>query len=273
MKSSRPSRSARLRATVDTLARKLSKQNLQLTGSSRAQLPTAPPSPSPADAPRTSADLANPSLHPGLPAGHTPECLPPASPYDLYLGPDLPIEADEDAILGARFAELYPQPSSDSDYRRYLPGSMSDVRLEPALAPTPPFHTTTAPPTGPKADPDVHITDMDLEVDETYGTAADMSLEDDAALIEAFRARRRAAIPGGMVRRTVGGVPLHYRLSADAALRCQNVVRSKPRMRKRKRTTSGRPESIASSSAMTDSVSSSPVIPPSIPSPSMDSLP
>lgn len=129
-----------------------------------------------------------------------------------------------------------------------------------------------APCIDPDPNVDIELPDFELQVDEAYcGVAADtVAPEDEATLIETLRSIRRTAIPGGMVRRHVGSVALHYRLSADAALRCQNVVRSKPRMRKRKMT---RTDSIASSSIVTGSMSSSPVNPPSLPSPHIGTLP
>jgi hypothetical protein len=51
---------------------------------------------------------------------------------------------------------------------------------------------------------------------------------------DALSQRSRDPATGGLMRKyTVGGVSLRYRASIDAALRCQTVVRNRPRMRKR----------------------------------------
>jgi hypothetical protein len=68
--------------------------------------------------------------------------------------------------------------------------------------------------------------------------------------------------PGGIRKYNVGGVALRYRLSADAALRCANVVRSRPRMRKRTKTRHGSGASSAITSAVTSPAMSSAPSPP-----------
>lgn len=65
-----------------------------------------------------------------------------------------------------------------------------------------------------------------LEVDEAYVADAD-----DLSWMEAMVSMRRASGPSGI--RKNG--PLRYRTSADMAMRCANVVRSVPRMRKRRK--------------------------------------
>lgn len=119
-----------------------------------------------------------------------------------------------------------------------------------------------------------------LEADPAYAHgSSEPTLDDEAGLLEHFRAMRRSMLPGGAVRRTVSGVPLRYRLSADVALGCQNVVRSRPRMRKRptdnwqKRS---RTESFVSNSSAAPSAAASPAVQPSdspCPSPSMPPFP
>jgi len=74
-----------------------------------------------------------------------------------------------------------------------------------------------------------------LQVIEPDDNPETSDARDAATLIENFRALRRAGTPGGTtIRRTVDGIPLRYRLSSQAASRCPNLVKSRPRMRKRK---------------------------------------
>lgn len=127
----------------------------------------------------------------------------------------------------------------------------------PPLTPTP---ATTR--LAPIIEPDVnHVVDVDcmeLEVDEAYLSGAKPEEDkEELSLLENMLSLRRAGTPGGI--RKLG--LLQYRGSADAALRCANVVRSRPRMRKRRKTGpySSRGSSVVSSSF------SSPVIPPSLP--------
>lgn len=99
---------------------------------------------------------------------------------------------------------------------------------------------------------------VQLEVDEAYLTGGQpQDDKEELSLLEKALSLRRAGTPGGI--RKLG--PLQYRGSADTALRCANVVRSRPRMRKRKKTGafSSRGSSVVSSSFP------SPVIPPSRP--------
>ncbi|KAM7209184.1 hypothetical protein V8F20_000522 [Naviculisporaceae sp. PSN 640] len=121
--------------------------------------------------------------------------------------------------------------------------------------------TTAAPPKSEPVKRDYVYSPMELEVDEAYCNGND-TFEEDLSFVDSIMSLRRAGAPGGIRKQVVNGVPLRYQLSADAALRCQTVVKNRPRMRRRKKT---RPESMASSAAT--SAISSPVIPPSIPSP------
>lgn len=147
-------------------------------------------------------------------------------------------------------------------------GTQCNVQtVPPAQAPTPTSTTATTATIAPVLKPEPHTdyvySPMELEVDEAYcnGNLAD-TFEEDLSFMESVVSLRRAGAPGGIRKQMVGGIPLRYQLSADAAMRCQTVVKNRPRMRRRKKT---RPESMASSAA-TSSISS-PVIPPSIPPP------
>jgi len=86
-------------------------------------------------------------------------------------------------------------------------------------------------------------------------------VEDEELLLRAFREYR--------LRRTVNELPLRYRLSADVALSCQNIIRS--RLRMRKRTTRDREkllrtDSFVSTSSVALLSTSSPTVPASQPS-------
>ncbi|KAK4219298.1 hypothetical protein QBC37DRAFT_154559 [Rhypophila decipiens] len=124
--------------------------------------------------------------------------------------------------------------------------------------------STVVEPPKPQTTTDYVYSPMELEVDEAYCNGAD-TFEEDLSFVEAVVSLRRAGAPGGIRKTVVNGIPLRYQLSADAAMRCQTVVKNRPRMRRRKTV---RSESVASS-AVTSAISS-PVIPPSIPSPHLN---
>ncbi|KAK0719665.1 hypothetical protein B0H67DRAFT_551987 [Lasiosphaeris hirsuta] len=273
-------RPTRLRATVDTLVRKLSKQNLQKPGAGNVpqesglqlQLPlslTATPSvPESAEVGDSAITLESaltlevddePESHcsPFLALSEQPELV---SLKDHLMGSTFPIQALDEVTAGPSYTPQPPQSTSQFYENFFNRTSASDngpetkqatiVHLPPILEPDMDYD--------PKQE--LRLQDFDLEVDEAYGQGGPALTEEDVPW-ESFRSMRRVGMPGG-IRRSVGGIPLRYRLSADAAMSCQNLVRSRPRMRKRKRP---RAESFTSS-GVTSAVSS-PVIPPSIPSP------
>ncbi|KAK4168897.1 hypothetical protein QBC43DRAFT_200223 [Cladorrhinum sp. PSN259] len=109
-----------------------------------------------------------------------------------------------------------------------------------------------------EVDPDYSMPNWNsnLEVDPEY--LKGNFEEDEAALLEDSRlALRDAAGPSGIRKHAAGGVQLRYRLSVDAALRCQNVVRSRPRMRKRDKS-----RFPSSASSAVGSIASSPIMAP-----------
>jgi len=123
----------------------------------------------------------------------------------------------------------------------------------PGSHPTPPSasHVRSLPLVD--ADPDC-LFSMELEVDEAYCNSQNL-MDEELVFAESLASLRRAGAPTGILRKqTVAGIPLRYQLSAEAALRCHTVVRSRPRMRKRKNT---RTASTASSAV------SSPILRPS----------
>lgn len=152
------------------------------------------------------------------------------------------------AVIGSRLENMIASETQCTVYSGPRPAasSLSPTRLAPILEPR------ASPPLG-------------LEVDDAYTNGTADIEEEERAFNESLLSLRRAGHPDG-IRKHVGmngaGYPLRFRLSADAALSCQNVVRSRPRMRRRDKR---RPESVASSGVT--SIMSSPRIPPSIPSP------
>ncbi|EGO61044.1 hypothetical protein NEUTE1DRAFT_127773 [Neurospora tetrasperma FGSC 2508] len=103
---------------------------------------------------------------------------------------------------------------------------------------------------------------MELEVDERYRDGTVDVLEEERALLESIQVRRAGSGSAGIRKHMVeGSLPLHYQLSAEAAMRCATVVRSRPRMRRRKEHGTG---SVTSSVAY--STNSSPMAQPVQPS-------
>lgn len=147
-------------------------------------------------------------------------------------------------------------------------GSQCNVRGASASPLTPTWARTGG---GPLLEPDdeVHFDArcMDLEVDEAFASGRTSDTErEETFLMETVLSLRRAAAPAGV--RKVGS--LQYRASADAAMSCANVVRNRPRMRKRGNAGKRRRESKAS--AIVTSPFSSPVVPPSLPDEGASSL-
>ncbi|KAK1828280.1 hypothetical protein QBC39DRAFT_333415 [Podospora conica] len=252
--------SARPIANVDTLVRKLSRQNLQQLEEANQELARS----SAAASSRSQPQLTNPSaLEPAPNREGTSRSSPVDTPVvelavlpgsDDPLNPGCPIEIDQDEISA-------PLRSLNGG------GDPMDVQYDPPprleLVPEIIEHGT--------------IEASALEVDPAYTHGGrEPTADDETALLEHFRSMRRAMVPGGAVRRIVSGVPLRYRLSTDVALSCQNVVRSRPRMRKRsngedwqKRSRAG---SFMSNSSAARSVASSSAVHPthsSCPSPPM----
>lgn len=224
----------------------------------------------------------------------------PASPYGRIsawgplpvLDAGEPIEVDEDEghsetldVKKLGFKRVRRQPSgvgmrsnavSARSVESRLEKMIADqtqckVRNEPLSSTTPSTtsqHITVIPaePCSIEVDPDYampNFIDDILEVDPQYLNGdSEMTAEANVLMEDSRLALRSAAGPSRVQKYSAGGVQLRYRLSVDAALRCQNVVRSRPRMRKRDK--SRFPS--AASSAVTSGVSS-PVVPPTQPYP------
>jgi hypothetical protein len=277
------------RRTVERLTRKLSKQNLQLSRASRGQLRQPTPLRSPSAA---GVDVESPQLrrvrawaeHEANAQQQQQQFLP--SPSEYTTGPSwMPIptlDAGEPIEVDEAYLEEKPDDRRLLDVRRLrrqasgqLRGSSTtrpiNPRLEGLIATGTQCTVRSDPPSSPassslptsltmaslppfiEADPDCAMPGPELEVDETeVGGISDLPQEM-MDFAEGAMPLRYASAPGGIRKYTIGGVALRYRLSADAALRCQNVVRSRPRMRKRTKTRHG---SNASSSAATSAIHS-----------------
>ncbi|KAK3309070.1 uncharacterized protein B0T15DRAFT_128702 [Chaetomium strumarium] len=274
--------------TVERLACTLSKQYLQQGRSTDGQLQTQP-----TQTPSSLCSvegLQNPRLL-GLSdwgdrkiRDQSLQHLPGGRPDDGHTIPWLPIseqvvgepievdeaycEPEDDTLLSdAKRSRWRPssQPRDSSSTRplnRRLEdmistGTQCNVRgqLRPIPTPSRPTSRWVCPPEpGPiEPDPDCAMPGPDLEVDDAEGDGLSAAPEDLLAMIEGGISLRDASGPGGIRKHMVGGIALQYRLSADAALRCRNVVRNRPRMRKRHKTRHG---SSAASSAVTSALNS-----------------
>ncbi|KAK4038032.1 hypothetical protein C8A01DRAFT_17847 [Parachaetomium inaequale] len=279
---------------VESLARKLSKQNLRLNRSSHGHGQPQPASVDNPDLRRFQAwaeHAANRQpQHPQVPR-HLP------SPSDDRTIPWLalpmqhvgePIEIDEEYVENMeepddrRLLDVRrPRRQTSSQLRAssrpvdqrlegmIARGTQCNVHSEPRPTPTPAPSLPTpgsipaaAEPAFIEPDPESAMA-VELEADDTEsGDMLEFQKElqalDDGSSIPL----RYASGPGGIRKYTVGGVSLRYRLSADVALRCANVVRSRPRMRKRAKTRHGSAQSSALTSAVTSPALSSAPSPP-----------
>ncbi len=135
----------------------------------------------------------------------------------------------------------------------------SDTR---ATAPTPPPPppppqklTLAAEPPFIEPDPECAMPLPELEPDDPSEGGISSLPPDQLTLADGLLPARYTGGSGGIRKYSTGGVALRYRLSVDAALRCTNVVRSRPRMRKRTKTRLG---SAASSALSSPAMSSAP---------------
>ncbi|KAK3684898.1 hypothetical protein B0T22DRAFT_202388 [Podospora appendiculata] len=280
--------SPRPRTVVDSLAHKLSKQNLQLDGrgSVQPQIQSLPPpthllTPQPWSGLDIDDEQHQPHVSEGLPGRSLPLSLSSHSDAGRQLDVDeAEITRPEPSRLQRQRSRQFNDKSNSTRAVHPLLESMistgTQCNVQSAQnAPLPPPPPTPTPITSlarlePIIEPDPDLQTMELEVDEAYCNGTTTTLTDeDMLFVDNIMSLRRAGTPGGIRKHMIGGVALRYQLSADAALRCQTVVRSRPRMRKRKNHT--RPNSVASS-AITSAVGS-PVIPPSIPSPHSPTYP
>lgn len=137
-------------------------------------------------------------------------------------------------------------------------GDQCNVRSEPSMAPPPLTRPVAATPAFIEPDPDCAMPELEFDDHHADGGIPGLPRDAEGSTI----ALRYTSGPGGIRKYTVGGVALRYRLSADAALRCANVVRSRPRMRKRTKTRHGSAASSAMTSAVTSPAMSSAPSPP-----------
>ncbi|KAK4131352.1 hypothetical protein BT67DRAFT_158261 [Trichocladium antarcticum] len=272
-------------------AHRLSRHNLQqLNRASHAQLPTQP----------TRLSRSSPPGLPGL--TESPVFLPLTEPgaddqSHRYIAPWLPvwlqdinesIEIDEEYLRKPDDAALDAEQSRQANgpLRSGLPstraadprveamvasGTQCNVRAARELRPTPtpsqptPGSGPSAHPAVMEADPDWAMPMSDLEAaadDDDDGEAGLDAMRDWTAPAGRAISLRHASGPGGIRKYSVGTVALRYQLSSDAAMRCANVVRSRPRMRRRRKTRHGSGPSSAVTSPVVSPAARSPVLPP-----------
>lgn len=270
-----PTRPSRLRVSVATLVRRLSRQNLQS--------PSPPPDRTPpAVSPRSSSSTPKipdhpPKLAPTLDFSrddwsadtafghlHSPGSVQSRTAFSAPVTPIATTPAD------GRLSQCVPDALTFRPSGIYLTNGVDDPmdiqQDEPTQNLTPASAIIHYPePIEPLPPPSINVTAADtvLEVDEAYcsgdpsSTYEDTLLEEERAMINRARGLRRPS-PGGTMQRHAHGMPLRYRLSADAALRCQNLVRAKPRMRRRRKQATRELESqrTQKSSAVSSSASS-----------------
>jgi len=265
--------------SIDSLAQELSKQNLQLD---RANLE------------RLQLQLSSPSLSPRIPCMSP---IPPCPEVELDDEPPphtdsrrrcqavpallLPVlmeldqrtpAPDKKRLSRQRSSQFNNNPNNSTKIQTLVEdmiasGSQCNVhRVSP-----PPLTPTSAKRLGPIFEPDDGMKFdagcAELQVDDAYvnGPASSSDTErEESLLIETMMSLRRAGAPGGV--RKLG--LLQYRAATDAALSCANVVRSRPRMRKRNKMHRG-----SKASSIVSSSFSSPVIPPCLTDESRVTLP
>lgn len=253
--------------SVESLAQELSRQNLQLDRANleQLQLQLSSPSLSPRPPYMSSIPLC-PELEiddeppPRLDSRSRRQALPalsltmPPCPMDLD---QRPVAPDMKRLSRQRSSQFNNDPNNSRTIQTLVEdmiasGSQCNVHRasQPPLTPTSP--NTLGPGDGVKVDVDC----MHLQVDDAYANGLTLDAEkEEALLMKTMMSLRRAGAPSGV--RKIG--LLQYRASADAAFNCVNVVRSRPRMRKRGRTHRG-----SKAYSIISSAFSSPVIPPSI---------
>ncbi|KAL2017985.1 hypothetical protein VTK56DRAFT_1365 [Thermocarpiscus australiensis] len=290
------------RQTVERLACKLSKHNLQLNRHSHShsydQL-EAQPQPwllaSPEGLPSTS-ELPRSQRSQLVMKDRSRQHLP-AGALDGYTPPWLTISAADtgSAIdVDEAYMEQPDDRRPDMQRPRRQPGGQSrggvtgkgtvDLRLEGMIASgtqcnvrsEPPPISTPLPPTAPlepmtrpsflEADADCAMASWPLEADDPdIGKMPDVPRDGAAPAEGRGVSLRSASGPRGVRKYTIDGIELRYQLSADAALRCANLVRSRPRMRKRHKTQHGSSVSSAATSSVPSPVILPQATPPSIP--------
>ncbi|KAK4121028.1 hypothetical protein N657DRAFT_578504 [Parathielavia appendiculata] len=145
-------------------------------------------------------------------------------------------------------------------------GTQCNVHSEPRPTPNPSKPTSNiaivAQPAFIEPDPDCAMPTLKVEVDDANAGGVLGPLGD---LADEGISLRYASGPGGVRKYTVEGFALRYRLSADVALRCANVVRSRPRMRRRHKKANentGSPAVMSAVSSPAMSSAESPSLPP-----------
>lgn len=276
--------------TVDRLVRKLSKQRLQSSRPSHGQPQQQQPTPATRETPelRRFREWARRELfdpQPQQPQVSEPPAVDYALPWlslpthnvgepieidEAYAEPTgaVPEPPEDRRLLDVRRPRRQPSGQLRPGDRRVedmiANGEQCNVRSEPppppspSMAPPPPTRAVAATPAFIEPDPDCAMPELEFDDHADGGIPGLPPRDSEGSTI----ALRYTSGPGGIRKYTVGGVALRYRLSADAALRCANVVRSRPRMRKRTKTRHGSSTSSAITSTVTSPAMSSAPSPP-----------
>lgn len=259
--------------SIDTLAHTLSRQGLQLEGStsvSPRSSPALPLSslsdvahPPPGPTVEVEVDRAAPVNDSSLHNRRDLDSLalpPPSLPSAMDTDPRSPTLEHGASLRERRDPRLTTtaNPTSSRQTAQSLLEDMvfNETQCNVRSAPLPPPPLAIQPgPIAAAAEPSISVDPscLGLEVDEAY--CEGNNDDEELSFMNDIMAYRRGT-QGGM--RSHG--LLRYRPSADAGLRCSKVVRNRPRMRKRPKLGPNSKASSAVSSAI-----SSPVIPPSIP--------
>lgn len=278
--------------TVERLAHKLSRHNLeQLNRASHGQLPmqeAALPLPSPPIL-LDPQQLAAPEVN-NQPQRHFPAAPPWLPVFAQDVGEAIEIdegylEESEDVKLEVTLPQRQApsQPRGPPIHIRALDrledmiesGTQCNVRAEPRPRTRPsrpvPWSMPIPSPAFLEPDPDCTLPNYDPEMDDAYDEETTRLAREGIARAMGGLSRH-ARGPGGIRKFSVGGIALEYSTSADAALRCKNAVRSRPRMRKRNKTrhedaVSSAVTAAAAAAPIMSAPALSPVLPPLYPPP------
>ena len=251
--------------SIDRLAQEMSKQTLQLDRANLEQLQMQLSSPSISPqmpcrspippCPELIADNDEPQLYSdSRRRRHNAPTLLPRSAMDID---GRPVAPDAKRLSRQRSTQFHNNPNNTRAIQNLVEGMIaSGSQCNVHRTSPPPLTPTSAERLLPILEPDDEMTidvGLELQVDDAYLHGPTSATEkEEAFLIETMMSLRRAGAPAGV--RKVG--TLQYRASAEAALNCTNVVKNRPRMRKRNR--------LHCRSSKASSTVSSRIIPPSL---------
>lgn len=223
--------------SVDAITLALSRQHLNNdTQNSLVEVPAstsasslATPSPTAGAAPpfstsrqNTSASLLSESQpHPATVTPPDPQSYPPSQHDTLEANKDHSVEINDSFRLWQKIPTRYPMVINKNEATQTLLESMICSETQCNVQ----TFTLPASPVCGQQGPCPRGNEPALEVDQIM--TDDMNLED--PLLDRILGARRGIKPAGITKSSLPG----YRSSTETALRCRNLVRSKPRMRKR----------------------------------------